>query len=63
MPTLDVADEKTRDEYANEGEALINAFVDRLNMPHIVEQMSKLGDYTKETEELYPWVPSRYNRH
>ena len=62
MPTPDIPDIETRDKMAAIGEDAICKMVERMNMPHVVEQMQKLETYGLENEEKYPWMPSAYNR-
>ena len=47
---------------ADSGAKLICDLVDRMDMPHVVEQLRKLETYGKENEEKYPWMPSAWNR-
>jgi len=61
-PTTAIPDEETRQKMADEGQALIEKFVERLNLPHVVEQMQKLEMYGLENEEKYPWMPSAWNK-
>ena len=62
MATPDIPDEATRNEKAESGAKLICDMVDRMNMPHVVEQLRKLEQYGLENEEKYPWMPSAWNR-
>lgn len=62
MPTPDIPDIETRNAMAQEGADLIEKMVDRMNMPHVVEQLRKLEQYGLENEEKYPWMPSAWNR-
>ncbi|HIT35767.1 MAG TPA: creatinine amidohydrolase, partial [Candidatus Faecousia intestinavium] len=43
------------------GEAIINTMVERMNMPHVVDQLRKLEEYGHENEKKYPWMPSAWN--
>ena len=61
-PTTAIPDEETRQRMADEGQALIKKLVERLNIPHVVEQMRKLEAYGLENEEKYPWMPSAWNK-
>jgi len=61
-PTTAIPDEKTRKQMADEGQAFIEKLVERINVPHVVEQMQKLEAYGLENEEKYPWMPSAWNR-
>lgn len=61
MSTTDIPDEETRDALAESGVDLICKMTERLNMPHVVEQLRKLEEYGKENEEKYPWMPSAWN--
>ena len=61
-PTPDIPDIATRDRMAENGEAIINTMVERMNMPHVVEQMRKLEEYGLENERKFPWMPSAWNR-
>lgn len=62
MSTTAIPDEATRQKLADEGERMIAELVKRMDMPHVVEQMSKLSDYNREAEAAHPWMPSAYNR-
>jgi len=62
MATPDIPDAATRDAMAESGAKLICGMVDRMNMPHVVEQLRKLEAYGLENEEKYPWMPSAWNR-
>jgi len=62
MSTTAIPDAETRQKLADEGQAIIEKMVERMDMPHIVEQMQKLQEYNRETEEKYPWMPSVYNK-
>ena len=43
---------------ADDGQAFIEKLVERINVPHVVEQMQKLEIYGLENEEKYPWMSS-----
>lgn len=58
MSTPAILDEARRKELACEGQALIEALVERMDLPHIVDQMRKLEAYNDEASEKYPWMPS-----
>ena len=60
-PTPDIPDIATRDRMADSGEKIINAMVDRMDMPHVVDQLRKLEAYGHENEQKYPWMPSAWN--
>ena len=62
MSTPDIPDIATRDAMAERGEMLINAMVENMNMPHVVEQLRKLEEYGLENEKKYPWMPAAWNR-
>ena len=62
MPTPDIPDIETRDKMAQKGAEVICKMVERMDMPHVVEQLQKLEEYGLENEEKYPWMPSAYNR-
>ena len=61
MSTPDIPDVATRDAMAERGEAIINTMVERMNMPHVVDQLRKLEEYGHENEKRYPWMPSAWN--
>jgi len=61
-PTTAIPDEVTRKEMADQGQAIIEKLVEKLNLPHVVEQMQKLEAYGLENEEKYPWIPSAWNK-
>ena len=62
MGTPDIPDIETRDRMAENGAAIICKMVERMNMPHVVEQMRKLEAYGLENEAKYPWMPAAWNR-
>lgn len=62
MSTPDIPDIETRDRMAETGEKLISTIVERLDMPHVVEQLRALEQYGLQNEEKYPWMPSAWNR-
>ena len=62
MGTPDIPDIATRDAMAETGAKIICTMVERMNMPHVVEQLRKLEQYGLENEEKYPWMPSAWNR-
>ena len=61
-PTPDIPDIATRDRMAEGGEKIINAMVERMDMPHVVDQLRKLEAYGMANEQKYPWMPSAWNR-
>ena len=62
MSTPDIPDIETRDAMAERGAALICKMVERMDMPHVVEQLRKLEEYGLENEKKYPWMPAAWNR-
>lgn len=62
MATPDIPDVETRDAKAELGADLICKMVERMDMPHVVEQLRKLEAYGLENEQKYPWMPSAWNR-
>ncbi len=62
MSTTAVPDEAVREKLAGEGAQIIEKMVERMDMPHVVEQMKKLENYNREVEERCPWVPSAYHK-
>ena len=62
MATPDIPDIKTRNTKAETGADFICKMVERMDMPHVVEQLRKLEAYGLENEEKYPWMPSAWNR-
>ena len=61
-PTPDIPDVETRDRMAENGAKIIEGMVERMNMPHVVEQLRKLEAYGLENEKKYPWMPAAWNR-
>ena len=57
MSTPAIPDEETREKLAREGCGLIEALVERMDLPHVVEQMKRLEAYNTDAAEKYPWVP------
>lgn len=47
---------------AETGLQLIFDMVDRMDKPHVVEQLRKLEAYGHENQEKYLWMPSAMNR-
>ena len=62
MATPDIPDIETRNAKAEVGADLICKMVERMNMPHVVEQLRKLEEYGLENKKKYPWMPSAWNR-
>ena len=62
MSTPDIPDIETRDAMADRGADLICKMVERMDMPHVVEQLRKLEAYGLENEKKYPWMPAAWNR-
>ena len=62
MSTPDIPDIATRDRMAENGAALICKMVERMDMPHVVDQLRKLEQYGLENEKKYPWMPAAWNR-
>ncbi len=62
MSTPDIPDIETRDAMADTGANIICKMVERMEMPHVVEQLRKLEAYGLENEEKYPWMPAAWNR-
>ena len=62
MATPDIPDLDTRSKMADNGEKLICGMVERMEMPHVVQQLRKLEQYGLEKEEKYPWMPAAWNR-
>lgn len=61
-PTPDIPDIETRDRMAENGVKVIDRLVEKMNMPHVVEQLRKLEAYGLENEKKYPWMPAAWNR-
>lgn len=61
MPTPDIPDLATRDAKAEKGADAICKMVERMDMPHVVEQLRRLEEYGKENNEKYPWMPAAWN--
>ena len=62
MATPDIPNIETRDAKARVGAELISKMVERMDMPHVVEQLRKLEEYGLENEKKYPWMPAAWNR-
>lgn len=63
MSTPDIPDEQRRRELAEEGEALIDSLVERMNMPHVTKQLKNLEAFGLDAMERFPWTPASYARH
>ena len=62
MPTPDIPDIATRDAMADKGAGYICTMVERMDMPHVVDQLRKLEEYGLQNEEKFPWMPAAWNR-
>ena len=62
MSTPDIPDIATRDSMADRGAELICKMVERMDMPHVVDQLRKLEEYGLENEKKFPWMPAAWNR-
>ena len=62
MSTPDIPDLETRDAMAQRGAELICKMVERMDMPHVVDQLRKLEAYGLENEKKFPWMPAAWNR-
>lgn len=62
MATPDIPDIETRNAKAELGADLICKMVERMDMPHVVQQLRELEAYGLENEKKYPWMPSAWNR-
>lgn len=60
--TPDIPDVETRNAKAELGADIICRMVERMDMPHIVDQLRKLEEYGLENEKKYPWMPAAWNR-
>ena len=58
MSTTAIPDVETRNALAAEGEELIAQLVERMDLPHVVEQMRKLEAYNDQVAAEKPWMPS-----
>ena len=50
------------DSEAERGAELICKMVERMDMPHVVDQLRKLEEYGLENEKKFPWMPAAWNR-
>ncbi len=62
VSTTAIPDEKTRRRMADQGQELIGKLVQRMDVPHVVQQLRKLEQYGLDNEAKYPWMPSAYRR-
>jgi creatinine amidohydrolase len=62
MPTPDIPDIATRDAMADKGAEYICKMVERMDMPHVIDQLRKLEAYGLRNEEKYPWMPAAWTR-
>lgn len=60
--TADIPDMETRNKMAEHGTEIICKMVERMDMPHVVDQLRKLEEYGLENEKKYPWMPAAWNR-
>ena len=58
MSTTAIPDKETRKRLADEGQELIETLVNRMDLPHIAEQMRSLETYNHANEEkISPGCP------
>jgi len=57
MSTTAIENEEKRQKLADEGQAMIEELVRRMDVPHVAEQMKKLEEYNKEVAKKCPWMP------
>lgn len=62
VSTTAIPDVETRQNMADKGQEIIEKLVERLNLPHVVEQLRGLEQYGLENEAKYPWMPSAYHK-
>lgn len=58
MSTPPIPDADARMKLAKEGKKLIEAIVERMNIPEVVSKMRDLELFQEKLKEKYPWVPS-----
>ncbi len=63
MATPDIPTPQRRQELADEGEALINAIVERINVSHVAQQLRSLDAFQQEVAQHCPWMPCAYSKH
>ncbi|MEG2018291.1 MAG: creatininase family protein [Clostridium sp.] len=62
MSTPDIPTEEVRQKLADEGEELINAIVDRMNMTHVASQLRVMENFSNELSKRCPWTPAAYSK-
>lgn len=62
MSTPSIPNEDTREALAKRGGELIDALVEGMEMPRVVNQMSRLRQYNDEVAKAHPWIPSAGER-
>lgn len=63
MSTPAIPDAAAREALAEEGEGLIAALVERMDMPRVAAQMRELKAYTDAVGAERPWMPSAWAAH
>lgn len=61
MTTTAIPNAAVRQQLADKGQATIEEWVRRMDMPHVVAQMRDLNAYTDAVAEDRPWMPSAWN--
>ena len=56
MPTIDLPDEKTREDLADRGVKLIEKMTEKLKPEHIADQLVKIREYDDEVCKEKPWI-------
>lgn len=60
MSTPAIDSEFSRQQMADDGEKIIEKFVQQLNVPNIVEEMRQLKNLQDIVMEKYPWTPASF---
>lgn len=61
-PTTAIPTEEKRRQMADKGRDIIEALVQRLNLPDVVNRMAELRAFEQTVMQHCPWMPAAYNR-
>ncbi len=61
MATSELPDAETRQAFADKGKGIIDAMVQVMDMPHVVEQMKDVRAFEDKVNAEHPWTPAAWN--
>lgn len=61
MPTPKIETAEQRQKLADEGKAIIEALVAKLDLEELLGTIEKLDAFNQQTNQKYPWTPANFN--